>query len=206
MSTRRVVVLRDRYVDSVVQMSASRAMMDRDGVEWAAAAMGTPANIETLAGRGFDTDAIEATANDCFLAVQAASDDDADGALDGGERALAGGGGRTGPAGSDGSGAPRRPRSLDEAVEALGAAANLAIVSVPGDYAALEAHKALSAGLHVLLFSDNVPVEEEVELKERAEAAGLLVMGPGAGTAMLGRTGLGFANVVARPDPPENSP
>ncbi|HEV7862309.1 MAG TPA: protein FdrA, partial [Acidimicrobiia bacterium] len=59
---------------------------------------------------------------------------------------------------------------------------------------------------HVLLFSDNVPVEEEVELKERAEAAGLLVMGPGAGTAMLGRTGLGFANVVARPDPPENSP
>src|SRR5581483_195047 len=88
------------------------------------------------------------------------------------------------------------PRSLSEAVDALGKAANLAIVSVPGDYAALEAHKALSAGLHVLLFSDNVPVDQEVELKERAEDAGLLVMGPGAGTAMLGGTGLGFANVV----------
>jgi FdrA protein len=187
------VVLRDRYVDSVVQMSASRAMMDLDGVEWAAAAMGTPANLETLAGRGFDTDAIEATANDCFLAVEAGADDTADGALDTGEQALAG---RSGASGNGGPAAPERPRSIGEAVAVLGEAANLAIVSVPGDYAALEAHKALSAGLHVLLFSDNVGLEEEVELKERAEAAGLLVMGPGAGTAMLGRTGLGFANVV----------
>ncbi|HEY0398610.1 MAG TPA: protein FdrA, partial [Acidimicrobiia bacterium] len=194
----KVLVLRDRYVDSVVQMSASRAMMDLDGVEWAAAAMGTPANLETLAGRGFDVDALEATANDCFLAVQAAADEAGDAALDVGEAALAGGPGRgAGSGGSPGSGGPERPRSFREAVDALGGAANLAIVSVPGDYAALEAHKALSAGLHVLLFSDNVSLEEEVELKERAEDAGLLVMGPGAGTAMLGRTGLGFANVVA---------
>jgi len=196
MTVRRVQVLRDRYVDSVVQMSASRAMMDLDGVEWAAAAMGTPANLATLDGRGFDTAALAATANDCFLAVEAGSDGAADGALDGGEAALSGGPGRGGGDGSGSAGAAERPRSLGEAVDILGGAANVAIVSVPGDYAALEAHKALSAGLHVLLFSDNVGLEEEVELKERAEAAGLLVMGPGAGTAMLGRTGLGFANVV----------
>jgi FdrA protein len=67
---------------------------------------------------------------------------------------------------------------------------------VPGEYAALEAHHALTAGLHVLLFSDNVPVEEEVELKERALRLGRLVMGPGAGTAVLAGTGLGFANVL----------
>jgi FdrA protein len=41
-------------------------------------------------------------------------------------------------------------------------------------------------------------VEAEVELTARAEALGLLVMGPGAGTAVLGGIGLGFANVVAR--------
>ena len=70
------------------------------------------------------------------------------------------------------------------------------IVSVPGEYAALEAHHALTAGLHVLLFSDGVALEEEIELKERAAELGLLVMGPGAGTAVLGGTGLGFANVV----------
>src|SRR5205814_3999087 len=117
-------------------------------------------------------------------------------------------GGGAGNAARPGAAAPERPRSLDEAVDALGGAANLAIVSVPGDYAALEAHKALSAGLHVLLFSDNVGLDEEVELKERAEALGLLVMGPGAGTAMLGRTGLGFANVVgpARPARPDDDP
>jgi FdrA protein len=201
-TSRRVTVLRDRYVDSVVQMSASRAMMDLDGVEWAAAAMGTPANLETLAGKGFDAGSVGATANDCFLAVEAGSDEAVGQALEVGEQALAGGTGgrnRAGGAGADAT-APRL-RSLGEAVATLDGAANLAIVSVPGDYAALEAHKALSAGMHVLLFSDNVPVEQEVELKERAEAAGLLVMGPGAGTAMLGRTGLGFANVVSSTDP-----
>jgi FdrA protein len=203
--SRRVVVLKDRYVDSVVQMSASRAMMDVDGVEWAAAAMGTPANLDTLAGRGFDTNAFEATANDCFLAVDAASDDAIDTALEVGRRALAGGADGERSGGPAAAAAAERPRSFTEAIDALGARVsegqvklpNLAIVSVPGDYAALEAHKALSAGLHVLLFSDNVSVEQEVELKERAEEAGLLVMGPGAGTAMLGGTGLGFANVVS---------
>lgn len=193
MTARRVVVLKDRYVDSVVQMSASRSMMEVDGVAWAAAAMGTPANLETLAGRGFDTGSVEATSNDCFLAVDAESDDALQAALESGNAALAGGDGR-GPAAAS---TAERPRSLSEALDAIGTGANLAIISVPGDYAALEAHKAISAGLHVLLFSDNVPVDQEVELKQRAEDAGLLVMGPGAGTAMLGRTGLGFANVVA---------
>ena len=70
-------------------------------------------------------------------------------------------------------------------------------MSVPGEHAALEAHHALTAGLHVLLFSDGVPLEQEVELKERATGLGLLVMGPGAGTAVLGGTGLGFANELS---------
>lgn len=195
--SRTVEVHKDRYVDSVVQMSASRAMMDVDGVEWAAAAMGTPANLETLAGKGFDTNSFEATANDCFLAIDAASGGALDAALEAGKKALAGGADRGQAGGLAGAAAAERPRSFSEAVDAVGAEANVAIVSVPGDYAALEAHKALSAGLHVLLFSDNVSVEEEVELKERAEAEGLLVMGPGAGTAMLGGTCLGFANVIS---------
>ena len=203
--SRRVEVFKDRYVDSVVQMSASRAMMDVEEVEWAAAAMGTPANLETLTGKGFDTNSFDATANDCFLAIDAASDDAIDTALDAGKKALAGGA-DGGEGGLAGAAAAERPRSFTEAIEAVGAeAANVAIVSVPGDYAALEAHKALSAGLHVLLFSDNVSVEEEVELKERAEAEGLLVMGPGAGTAMLGGTCLGFANVISGADSDDDS-
>ena len=72
----------------------------------------------------------------------------------------------------------------------------MAVVSVPGPYAAIAAHSALTAGLHVLLFSDNVPTSDEVALKRRASGLGRLVMGPGAGTAMLGGVGLGFANAV----------
>jgi FdrA protein len=203
--SRTVEVHKDRYVDSVVQMSASRAMMDVDGVEWAAAAMGTPANLETLAGKGFDTNSFDATANDCFLAIDAASDDALEAALQAGKQALAGGADGSQAGGLAGAAAAERPRSFREAVDAVGAEANVAIVSVPGDYASLEAHKALSAGLHVLLFSDNVSLEEEVELKERAEAEGLLVMGPGAGTAMLGGTCLGFANVIRGADSDDDS-
>ena len=210
--SRTVEVHKDRYVDSVVQMSASRAMMDVDGVEWAAAAMGTPANLETLAGKGFDTNSFDATANDCFLAIDAASDDALGAALEAGKKALAGGADPSQAGGLAGAAAAERPRSFSEAVDAIARVAegqeklpNVAIVSVPGDYAALEAHKALSAGLHVLLFSDNVSLEEEVELKERAEAEGLLVMGPGAGTAMLGGTCLGFANVISGADADDDS-
>ena len=51
-----------------------------------------------------------------------------------------------------------------------------------------------------MVFSDNVPLEQEVALKEYAGRAGLLVMGPDCGTAVVGGVGLGFANVV-RPGP-----
>jgi FdrA protein len=74
--------------------------------------------------------------------------------------------------------------------------ANLALISLPGEYAVLEAHRALSAGMHVFLFSDHVSPADEVALKRRGVERGLLVMGPGCGTAMLGQVGLGFANEV----------
>jgi succinyl-CoA synthetase alpha subunit len=93
-------------------------------------------------------------------------------------------------------GAPR-PRTLAAALRAL-PDASLALVSVPGAYAGAEARRALDAGLHVMLFSDNVPLETEVELKRRARARGLLLMGPDCGTALLGGVPLGFANAVPR--------
>src|SRR4029077_17217104 len=99
----------------------------------------------------------------------------------------------------DGAAADRRgqpePRTVGEAARLL-PEANVAVVSVPGPYPAIAAHSALTAGLHVLLFSDNVTVGDEVALKRRASGLGRLVMGPGAGTAMLGGVGLGFANAV----------
>jgi FdrA protein len=188
---RSVHLHHDTYVDSVVQLSGTRAMRAVEGVDWAAAAMATPGNLETLLAEGFaEGDWSGAGANDVFLAVRAASDEACEAARKAGETAMF--------AAPGGGGEPVQeapPRTVGEAV-ARAPGSNVAVVSVPGDYAALEAHKALSAGLHVLLFSDNVPVDAEIELKERAARLGRLVMGPGAGTAMLGRTCLGFANVL----------
>jgi FdrA protein len=185
-----VQLFKDTYVDSVLQLSATRAMSQHDAVEWAAAAMATEANLSTLAEQGFELDSVDgASANDLFLAVRASSSDVVESALAAGEEAaLSARMARVG-------GSSVRLRSLDEAV-ARQPDTNVALISVPGPYAAIEAHKALSAGLHVLLFSDNVPLDEEIELKTRAAALDRLVMGPGAGTAMLGGTGLGFANAV----------
>jgi len=192
--TTGVRVFRDTYVDSVIQLAASRAMNELDGVDWAAAAMATPANLRTLAEEGFSTDDL-GSANDLFLAVRGRDDDVVQDALSAGADSMfatrATGGG-AGPA-------SRAHRTIGRAVREL-PGSNVAVVSVPGEYAALEAHEALTAGLDVLLFSDNVSIPDEVALKERAAGLGRLLMGPGAGTAMLGGVGLGFANVV-RPGP-----
>lgn len=187
-----VRVQANRYVDSVELLAVTRTLRQDDGVEFATAVMATPANVERLQEEGFAAEALTAaTPNDVVLAVRAKNAALVEDALERGERAL------SSPRPASGAPAARQPRSLHAALDAL-ADANVAIVSVPGDYAALEAHKALAAGMNVLLFSDNVSVDDEIALKEHAARAGRLLMGPGAGTASLGGCGLGFANAVAR--------
>jgi FdrA protein len=199
-STARVRVFPGAYRDSLLLLSATRAMYDGEGVSWAAAVMATPANVEDVAGHGISAADLDgADANALVLAVQAEDSPAAEQALQRGHAALFAGEGRS--SADPGQAEPGRadPRSIGEATARL-PGANVAVVSVPGTYAAIAAHQALTAGLDVLLFSDNVPLADEVILKDRASRLGKLVMGPGAGTAMLGGVGLGFANVV-RPGP-----
>jgi len=190
-SSRGLRVFAGAYRDSLLLLSATRTMRAGDGVEWATAVLALPANVDDLTAMGFGgSDLDGAGANDLVLAVRAASETAADAALERGRAALFT---EAGPTTADGD--RPAPRTIDSAVARL-PGANVAVVSVPGTYASLAAHQALTAGLHVLLFSDNVPLEEEVQLKDRAAALGLLAMGPGAGTAVLGGVGLGFANAV----------
>ncbi|MCH7606317.1 MAG: hypothetical protein IH962_04105, partial [Chloroflexi bacterium] len=105
------------------------------------------------------------------------------------EQGLARSGLRQGP------GTEYRPRTVEGAVQAL-PGANLAIISTPGAYAAGEARKALDLGLHVLMFSDNVSLDDEVALKGQAIARGLYMLGPDCGTAIINGVPLGFANAV----------
>lgn len=182
-------IFHDTYVDSVVQLAASRAMNELAGIDWAAAAMATPANLQTLTSEGFIADDL-GSANDLFLAARGTDDDSVQAALSAGAATMFAD--RPAPSGP---GRRRAYRTIARAINDL-PNTNVAVISVPGAYATLEAHEALSAGLDVLLFSDNVPITDEVALKDRAVRLGQLLMGPGAGTAMLGRTGLGFANLV----------
>ncbi len=187
-----IKIYRDTYVDSVVQLTGTRAMREIEGVDWASAAMATPANVDALRSEGIEAGQIaDARSSDFFLVVRAADESIAAQALSAGESAV------LSPTRHDepGSGRGSAPRTVRDAVRTQ-PASNVAVISVPGDFAALAAYQALSADLHVLLFSDNVPVEKEIALKDYALSRGRLVMGPGAGTAMLGGTGLGFANAV----------
>jgi FdrA protein len=180
------------YHDSVVLLELAGALRDRPGVEEAAALMGTPANHELLAAAGLVTAATGAAgAGDLVVAVRAATDAAGAAALAAGAELLAA---RRRPAAG---GAPVSPRTLESALRRQ-PATSLVTISVPGAFAAAEARRALRAGRHVFLFSDQVSLADEVALKRLAVRRGVLCMGPDCGTAYVGGTGLGFANVVPR--------
>ncbi len=179
------------YKDSVSLMQVSAKLNAMEGVEQASVAMATVANIERMRDAGMPVE-LEARPNDLLIALLA--DDET------AKRALALADELLSPPTSveNSEGAVRRPAaSIAEGVEAA-AQANLALISVPGSYAAAEALKALSAGLHVMLFSDNVPEYQEAAIKQFASERHLLVMGPDCGTAIINGMPLGFANVVRR--------
>lgn len=194
---RRVQIRKGTYHDSVSLMVVSRIVGELDGVDVALVAMATELNAGLLLDLGFEQDALAgAGPNDLVIAVQASDDDAVARAREATDAALARASSRS--EGAGGLGAPRRARTVGAAVGRR--AADLALVSVPGRHAFVEAAEALRAGLHVMVFSDNVPLDQEIALKAEAARRGLLVMGPDCGTAILGGVGLGFANVV-RPGP-----
>jgi len=174
-----VKIVPREYRDSVSLMQLSAALGKLPGVEQASAVMATPGNLEFLRQAGLVNGDIAPRPNDLLVALRGKSTTQLEAALATALDSLNNESARD----IKGAIAEAPLRSLQMAM-AQAPAANLALISVPGDYAALEAHKALSAGMHVLLFSDNVPLDQEVELKERAERCGLLVMGPGAGTLL----------------------
>jgi FdrA protein len=180
-----VLIEHNRYFDSVFLMRISSELESLNGVDHAVVAMGTPLNVEGLTAAGFDVPR-DVRPADLILAIDA--DNDALRTAQDKVRVLLAG--KDDVASVD---AAPRPTSLAEAVE-VDADINLAVISVPGRYAAREARRALQRGLHVMLFSDNVSVDDEIALKDDAVARGLLMMGPDCGTAILQGAPLGFAN------------
>ena len=186
------LVKRGAYHDSVTLLNLARAVRGRPGVREVAVVMGTPANRDLLAQASLLTaEAAAATANDLVVVVDADSVAIASEAAASVETRLAERVARH----DDRRGG--RPRTIASALGGM-PEANLALISVPGAFAATEARRALRAGLHVMLFSDNVSLEDELALKRLAVDRGLLLMGPDCGTALIAGVPLGFANAVAR--------
>ncbi len=181
------VIRRNEYYDSVFLMRIAKTLDNEPGVERSAAVMATEANKKLLAEIGIEGSTLEsATANDLVVALIADNKIIV-------ERLLAGLDARL--QGFTAAGKPSNYHSIDEA-SASNPDTNLVVISVPGEYAAREARKALELGKHIFLFSNNVSLEQEVELKQLAKSRGLLLMGPDCGTSIINGVGIGFANVV----------
>jgi len=186
--TIKSVIKKSEYHDSVTLMLVARELSKFPGVIDVGVIMATEANKALLKESGLlTTDVQVATPNDFVIAVSA-DDAAADAALLEAERLLK-------QKRSSDEGAEFRPKTLRGAVK-MNPNANGAVISVAGRYVADEAWDALRRGLHVLLFSDNVLLEDKIALKTYACDHDLLLMGLGAGTAILNGVALGFANVV----------
>lgn len=190
MSTIKTEIRSGAYYDSVVLMQLQRSLADLPTVEDAGVVMGTPANLDLLDQTGLLVDEIRnAKPDDLVIVVKAGTAADAEEALSRVDELAAARRSR------EGAGEDFLPKSIESADKAL-PGANWVLISVPGRYAAGVSREALRLGKHVFLYSDNVTVEEEIELKELGAENGLLVMGPDCGTAIIKGIGLGFANQV----------
>ncbi len=187
------IIRKGAYFDSVTLMQVARKLTALDGVTDAAVVMGTRANQGILQSSNLLlAEFKKAGDSDLLIAIKARDAKAADAARKAADELL-----KEKKAADGGSTAEARPRSLDAALQ-MRAEANLALISVAGRYAGDVAMDCLERDLHVMLFSDNVPVEQEIRLKHYARRKGLLVMGPDCGTAIINGAPLGFANAVRR--------
>jgi FdrA protein len=191
MSVEHVEARAGAYADSVTLMQVSAHARKTDGVEAALVSMATELNLGLLPGMGFSSPP-RAGANDLLIAVRARDAAALAGALATVDAALTARPQGEGTAATEAHRTTVLPRTTGAAVRDGGP--GLALISVPGAFAFAEAMDALQGGCDVMIFSDNVPVEQEVALKEFAGERGLLVMGPDCGTAIVGGIGLGFSH------------
>ncbi len=187
----KVQITKNAYYDSVSLMLVSKDLKKLDGVEESLVGMGTDLNKDIAKNIDVYTPELnELTSNDFFIAVR--GDESAiEGAMKKAIELLS-------AKKSDGD-SDYFPASLDGAFK-VESDLNLAVISIPGKYAADLADRCLDKNLHVMIFSDNVTMEQEKSLKDKAFDKGLLVMGPDCGTAIINNVPLAFANVVRKGD------
>lgn len=186
------IIKKGEYFDSVSLMLVAKDVNKLAGINDSGVVMGTAENKSILKASGiFIEEFNDAKDSDLLVVVKAEKDDDAVKAIAEIENLF------KKLRQKSGTSQDFKPKSLSGAIKAM-PDANLSLISVAGKYAAVEAMKALQNNMHVMLFSDNVSIEDELKLKNTAIEKGLLVMGPDCGTAIINGTPIAFANVVGR--------
>lgn len=185
---KKTLIRKKTYFDSVTLMSLTAKIKQMAGVHQVVIAMATEMNLDILRKNGLATEETEASApNDLAIALEleeAALEEAVLQAIEDGLK----------PSKPQNQAQQLSYKTIHAAQEA--SSSNIVVISAPGEYASREAILALREGLHVMLFSDNIPVEEEIALKRYAQEHGLLVMGPDCGTSIINQVGLCFANAV----------
>lgn len=186
------IIKKNSYQDSINLMLLTNAISAMEGVNKAQIMMGTPANKDIYKASGLYTEELEAAeSNDMAIVIDTDDENKVNEVLGKVEEYL------QNQAISNKGQDYETVRTWDRAKKAL-PDATLALISVPGQYAAEEAEKALDLGLHTFIFSDNMPMEDEVRLKKKAHEKGLLVMGPDCGTGIIDGIPVAFANVIKK--------
>ncbi len=181
-------VKKNAYYDSVVLMQVTKELKKTEEINEVIVGMGTTLNKELAENLGLLTDEVKKTTqNDFFVSLDGEDAVDMDEVLNKITALL-----NKKKTSED---EDYRPATLKSALKVM-PEANLALFSIPGEYAYDQVKKALDQGLHVMLFSDNVTIDEEKKLKDYAKEKGLLMMGPDCGTAIINHTPLAFANVI----------
>lgn len=188
----RTIVKKGSYHDSVVLMLLTNQIASLDGVNKVSIMMATPANKEIFRQSGLDSEELtEASANDMVIAADVDDEDILEKVMEEvnhyfKNQSAAGGDEKNG----------ERVTSWEKALEKL-PNADLAVISIPGIYAASEADRALDENMNVFMFSDNVTIEDEKHLKEKAHEKGLAVMGSDCGTGIIQGVPIAFTNHVS---------
>ncbi|UXS57743.1 acyl-CoA synthetase FdrA [Staphylococcus delphini] len=184
------IIKENTYQDSIVLMLLSNKLNSIDGVKKVSVMMGTPANKDIFRASGLGSDELDqANPNDIVVVIDTEYESKVTEVDEMVEATL------KGENSVDATSNEQEAHNWKRAME-LANNPNMALISIPGQYAAMEAENALNEGLHVFMFSDNVPKADEVRLKEMAHEKGLLVMGPDCGTGIIHSVPLAFTNIV----------
>lgn len=189
----KTVIKKGSYQDSVVLMLLTNKINAMEGIHKVSIMMATPANKEIFRAGGLETPELSAAgANDMAVVVDVEQEELVSAVLAETEDFL-----KNQAAKKQEKSGRKAAKNWEQAIREL-PDANLAVLSIPGIYAAAEADRALDEGLHVFMFSDNVTLKDEVSLKKKAHEKGLLVMGPDCGTGILQGVPVAFTNKVTK--------